>query len=340
VKEDGGLPIEVVGVERGKIDLKTQLANQVRDSVVPAPQFSIGVVEMPNKPDFDVAVIRVQEGDWPPYMFIRSGKNKISIRNQDNNVAANLREMEQLFSSRSALSSGSAIDDVSTRVPVIYDSEGHDRERSNFYFRLSIVPLSRGASIVLDESSEREIKKLVDKQLSRLSEGSARVDSTVIERRANHFELVWAWPKEECHEKWRFDSDGAVLFATGLERLREIEGGKGKIIDLETLALQLLNVIGVSRELLNQRRWSGRSVIRSELYMGGEAKPLRGVRLSGQGGPVVGANYEQVVEMGVLERPGQFLSEAFLYLLRDVRGADVSLDTLRNSIEPLITWRP
>lgn len=102
VVDEKGVPIKVPGFSlprRG--EPKTHVGNLLADCVRPRLEYDIGVTKSPS--GTYLAVVRVEPGAHPPYMFVRGGANRVLVRTHDSDRKADIRQLEDLFARPSAL---------------------------------------------------------------------------------------------------------------------------------------------------------------------------------------------------------------------------------------------
>ena len=87
----------IVGLKQAATDFKNKLENIIISTVRPRPAFCLGIVVVPKLEGRCVAVIRVEEGLEPPYMYVQGGQNRVSVRTPGSTRAASLDDLRQLF---------------------------------------------------------------------------------------------------------------------------------------------------------------------------------------------------------------------------------------------------
>lgn len=100
VEAVGTAPNALVGVLAGKGEADTRLVNIIATTVNPVPVIEPKVVPLRRKRGHQAIVIRVDEGERPPYMFIGGGKNVIPIREPGSTRRASLADIESLYRKR------------------------------------------------------------------------------------------------------------------------------------------------------------------------------------------------------------------------------------------------
>ncbi len=109
-KGKGNVPVEWKGVQLGP-DVSARVCNRILSTVRPRPQFELGVVQ--TEGGAHIVVLRVQEGDYPPYEFEQGNSVKISLRINDVKRPAGVRDVEALLEKRSKVAA-SAADSLAT----------------------------------------------------------------------------------------------------------------------------------------------------------------------------------------------------------------------------------
>ncbi|MBI5488810.1 MAG: ATP-binding protein [Deltaproteobacteria bacterium] len=93
-------------IRKGRSELSTRLDDIVRTTVQPTPRYSIGVctvraaADAMDSSERQLAVVRVEAGDWPPYMFTQGNIRVIAVRGEGSSRAATLLEVEAMFARR------------------------------------------------------------------------------------------------------------------------------------------------------------------------------------------------------------------------------------------------
>jgi len=99
-KLKNNVPVALPGEAFAGGDVKARVTGKIMSQVTPRPEISVGIVPVQGTPGLAIALVRVQEGSWPPYEFRQGDKSRIPIRIEDTVRQATLREIEQLFSKR------------------------------------------------------------------------------------------------------------------------------------------------------------------------------------------------------------------------------------------------
>ena len=206
VSEKDGIPVDLVGVPADpRSDLKTRIANTICSNLQPRPRFEIGVVALDGTVKALVAVLRVEEGDYPPYMFTKGGVNKIPIRVADRNALADLRTIEAMFGRRAQVD---AEDDrpFPGGDVLISNYENGNKGPSRTRLMLRVRP-RRHIRLPIDAAFERKILRV-------LARATGEAPGTVVGRRRDYFQTILANPASNHERGWRIGGDGSVAFAT------------------------------------------------------------------------------------------------------------------------------
>ncbi len=314
VKEENTRPTEIAGVPKARGDLKTQLANMIQAAVYPRPPFSIHVVSAPAAADREVAIVRVAEGDWPPYMWIKERKNKVSIRVQDKCEPASYSDLESLFRRRdeagpTGLSSRPLPEKPELRASV----PGSDKkpEDSKTFTRLWIRP-ARPVSLVLDGREESDVRRILH-QTFRTN------DLNVVRRDAASFDV-------------KVGSGWSRLFWRSCD-----DGTQG-------VAARWFQSLRAAHIILEERGWLGSVQVQSDLVLG-EGRISAGVfekiDLDGLVGvdeaPAQRAGFSTGFAAGhsELAEPSSLVADLLVRHLREQRGFAADLEQLRASVARL-----
>lgn len=97
-KAERNVPISLPGTDLGD-DPRARITDRILATVHPRPDFEIQPMKAADKAK-SVAVIRVQEGTFPPYEHAQGATVGISVRIEDSSRLATLREIEALLKKR------------------------------------------------------------------------------------------------------------------------------------------------------------------------------------------------------------------------------------------------
>src|SRR5208283_3830193 len=95
-RDKNNIPVQWDGAHVGS-DPSARISNHVLSTVRPRPQFNIGLVKASNG---YIAIIRVSEGDYPPYEYEKGNTVRIPIRVNDTKRQASVRDIEMLMGRR------------------------------------------------------------------------------------------------------------------------------------------------------------------------------------------------------------------------------------------------
>lgn len=99
-KKKHNIPVAIVGVDLKGGDSKARITDRVLSTVHPRPDFDVKPVPVGSSKS--VIVIRVREGNYPPYQYTQGSTVRIPVRIQDTNRQATVREIEDLLSKRTS----------------------------------------------------------------------------------------------------------------------------------------------------------------------------------------------------------------------------------------------
>lgn len=200
------VPSAITGLEASKGEMRSRIINTILTTVQPRPTFSAGVVSLENNSGRCIAVIRVEQGVDPPYMFTRDHRNKVSVRIGDSNQPASLEQLRMLFEKglrgRAQVSESLA----SIGDPYVTTDQG---VRSGSFLLVVWAPVSP-IRIRLDRATERSFEELI-RRFYRPRDRRSELEQS---RAATYtdfdtYNREWDYPR-----KWRITDAGALAFIT------------------------------------------------------------------------------------------------------------------------------
>lgn len=253
VKAQGLRPSEMVGVPKARGDLTTRLANTIQATVHPRPPFEIQVVGAPNDPATEVAIVRVGEGDWPPYMFIKDRANKVSVRVEDECARASYSDLEALFRKRAEETQGDA--ERPLPGPELHPFTKVEQQwvRCDHFQRFVVRP-ARPLHVMLDSREERQVASALANRYPNAKIEVLRRDSATIDfeiRRPNGTVRIW-----------RACEDGSQGVTSDI--MRSTTQGQ-QLVSLFEASFEWIVAAHASRCLLERYGWAGHVLIESVL---------------------------------------------------------------------------
>lgn len=328
VDETDGRPVSLQGFDPGKGDLKTKIISSIRNSVHPMPRVEIGVVRVSEDPSRAAAIVRVAEGDYPPYMWTFNHKNKISVRVEDACNHASPLELEGLLTRRASNRSRSYV--WAEQAGAVLKPRNTNRVDATVYARISIRPVDP-LSLTLHRGLERTIVAAINQE--------TLIQPTLLTRESTYDEYSQpAYENGEYLRLWRVHQNGTVEFALPL--------GVGGQIHLASLSYELLRNIRAARRILEGCGWLGEVLANSAFHLGSTAirsgaapnykyESLRGVTFPREGISGQGSTDTQVLSAPVFRAAAPYLARCLHSHLRRQRGADVDVDVLERSLTAL-----
>ena len=335
VSETEGVPSRRDGFPQDKRDdIKTRLANIICTTVHPRPRFQIGVVPVDASAQKHVAVIRIEEGDYPPYMFTRSGANKIPIRVADKDHPADLRTVEALFARRSLFdSAGRPQRSFPSDELYVLDHYGHgEPQRADSQLRLWVRP-HRPLRLHLDNTLETKVIRVI-------ASATNTPIGSVTQRKGDYFQTTWTAPQPQNDEHvWRVGSDGSVGFATHIVGTLCADR-----IFLQDIVDHVLRFFTTSSQVLADLEYPGRVELELALRLSDfsvVAMPVQGdsqqrpARLWESEIPPTLTEQPWFLSMepSELENPVEIVATALNEQLRNLRGADIDLEQFRLAVD-------
>ena len=92
-------PRRLTGFDPKGVEVKTKLTSMVIDRIQPRPNFSVRVVTHDQDPTREVALLRVAEGQDPPYMHSNQSEHRIYIRVGAQKTEADYLQLSSLLES-------------------------------------------------------------------------------------------------------------------------------------------------------------------------------------------------------------------------------------------------
>ena len=94
-------PRRLTGFDPRGVEVKTKLANMLLSRIRPRIDFSVRVPTFDQDPTKEVALVRVAEGQIPPYMHSRGDENRIYLRVSARKTEADYLQLSSLLEKRS-----------------------------------------------------------------------------------------------------------------------------------------------------------------------------------------------------------------------------------------------
>jgi hypothetical protein len=316
-----GIPVERAGVLWDpKSDLETRIANAICSNVRPRPRFEIGVAPFEASVPVLVAVLRIEEGDYPPYMFTRAGANKIPVRIGDRNVPADLHTLEAMFARRAQLEVEGQRPFPGGELVVSHHGDGTPQPSAT-QLTLRARP-RRNLRVRLDAAMEQELLQL-------LWHATQLRPGPVVSRRKDYFQTAFvAEPPIDHEHAWRIGADGSVAFSTQILSLG------GREILLQELVDDALRFCLGANAMLLALGCPGRLDLELSLQLGGA--PVRSMAMGNEPQQVLAFRplpeaerlehevWAQPMDLSDLNDPVDLVVEALNERLRDL--TDAALD--------------
>jgi len=308
VKEEQGVPVDLPGCRRTRSDLKTAISGTLRSNFHP-PYPDVEVIVIAVDKDHDVALVRVTQGDDPPYQL----QNGVVYRRVlDQSVPARISEILSLAQRRSTHARSSDDDAPSTWIQATAD-DGR-LARSETFLRIWTVPF---------RDLPMRVDRRVEKQIERRITAAFDVPFAAHHRRGNNVE--WRHYDAECDVDQRFEvmDDGRLCHVT-----QPLRGGTTHLVPAIHAMARFLKC---ASELYEACRYHGRVTLAFEVSTGASditgdpetSAASLGVhayapeRVS-HAGPIL---FTLTVE--ALARPIPLVADALFQQLQEERGASI-----------------
>lgn len=213
-KEKNNVPVQWNGAQLGS-DPSARLSNHILSTVRPRPQFNIGLVQASNG---DIAIIRVNEGDYPPYEYEKGNTVRISIRVNDTKRHASVRDIEMLMARRNVTTDAAQKITATLQPNSLYPYRteplpgGATREvRDDRVHQMLLAPY-RPVRRRLDSNFERVFERWIRAAFPNAGLFSINFRSgTFFEVRQIRNEA------KRLHRVWRISTDGGLAFARNVD---------------------------------------------------------------------------------------------------------------------------
>jgi len=339
-KEDQSTPDSICGVKRDGGELKMRLLNKLISSIDPRPDFTIGVVALSSS--HDVAVIRVEPGDWPPYVYQYDNDRRVPIRIGDRTDSARRADLEQLFARRQVVEMDPVSPFASHRNPDFYVRGGETRDgsdRSPTYLHLDMAPARRTRVRMCRKKELAIAKHLAHAYADRRN--LFEIDSPYVVRESssiefsNHARDTQAF-QEDC--RWRLRESGQISFAT------QILGTPTQTINLARVAFEAVRFIEIGRRIFADIPYMGS--VRAIFSLATGDAPLvstgwNSYHIRGVTDPELSPTHQmeywwqEILDSSELATPGNFVAEGMNAALRGRRQVSIDLDRLATSIDEM-----
>lgn len=151
-------PRRLTGYDPKGVEMKTRLGSTILSRIQPRPDIHIRIVNHDNDPTREVAVLRVSEGAYPPYMHNKGDEHRIYIRSGAQKVEADYLQLNALYEKRLRTTPPTTVSttDLQQRLTV----KNPEKTRpSEHWYRFLITPESPGASRRLTAAVEQEFEE-------------------------------------------------------------------------------------------------------------------------------------------------------------------------------------
>jgi hypothetical protein len=213
-KNKNNIPVNWDGAQLGS-DPSARISNHILSTVRPRPQFDTGLVKTASG---YIAIIRVNEGDYPPYEYEKGNTVRIPIRINDTTRQASVRDIEMLMERRK-VTKDSAQKVIATLQPdSLFPSRlegmpggGASEVRNDRVHKILLAP-HRPVRWRLDSPFERKLERWIKSAFSDTRSFSLNFRSGTfyevreIRNQANYLQRVW-----------RISNEGGLGFARNID---------------------------------------------------------------------------------------------------------------------------
>jgi hypothetical protein len=157
-------PRRLTGFDPKGVEVKTKLTSMVIDRIQPRPNFSVRVVTHDQDPTREVALLRVAEGQDPPYMHSNQSEHRIYIRVGAQKTEADYLQLSSLLEKRKA----AQLPEITPANDLVRsDSQLHiprpvgSNQVSPSVFTFILSPRKGGAGLRLNLETERQFRQCI-----------------------------------------------------------------------------------------------------------------------------------------------------------------------------------
>jgi hypothetical protein len=213
-KKKNNVPVRWGGTQLGS-DPSARISNHILSTVRPRPQFDIGLVEAA---DGYIAVVRVNEGEYPPYEYEKGNTVRISIRVNDTKRQASVRDIEMLMGRRNVTTESAQRVTATLQPGTLYPyrietlpGDATREVRDNRVHQILLAP-HRPARWRLDSPFERKFERWIQGTFPNTRTFSANF-------RSGAFYEVREIRNEakRLHRAWRVSNEGGLGFARNID---------------------------------------------------------------------------------------------------------------------------
>jgi hypothetical protein len=333
------IAVRIPGIQ-GKPDIKSTVVNKILSTIYPRPPISVGVIVHNENPDHVIVVIRVDESLATPHMFIAGRKNRISIREGDNNNNASLQQIEALFKKKEIFASE---DFTANRIGDLYivkEYDGQDSRSGNEHL-LTLLPLG-DLKIRLDRRREQKFEKDVKTIFYRDK------NFDISQRHAKYYQIEERNKDKDYHRAWRLNSFG------GIEFISQIGKGIPRQENLGDMLIDTLMTMQLYRTLLEEFGHFGRTYVGHKISVVEDTQLLPKMPPPGNTNDydnMPGIHFDRDIiskmiynnthmtsryaDFSDIEKPEEMIAESFLEHLRMIFHGNINFDKLLESIQLL-----
>jgi hypothetical protein len=331
-KTKQNLPTSISGVDLGA-DAKTRITNIVLSTVSPWPTFQVRVLSDPTT-NRCVALVRVSEGNWPPYAW---SQTKIPIRIIDKNQPATLEQIEALFKKRDLYSRP-----LQTEIRPHLESMGIPGADD---FQRAVLMPRYPMHLRLDSTFEKEFGNMVYDAFRELLSGVSTF--SFIENRTATVYQTGILPADSRYPIWQCSvwSNGSIGFVSPVAREGPTEAPVGYAVGVLAMFLTTARVFYEKLRIFGSLAFAHELILHSLNFLpqfpspggyrrydsvGGISFPERFV--STPSADVRIGTFEREFDVQQLNQPAPLIADTMLYQLRDTSGAKIDYDKLLTAV--------
>jgi hypothetical protein len=319
VKENGAnnRPTQIAGIQRTG-ELKARITAHIETTVRPRPRCQVHT--LPIGPT-DLAIVRVELGDEPPYMFSLNTKHRIAVRAGNQTKPADYSQLDALIRRRASKATEGgpfqSLDFVGSEI--VPQVNGRHVPRQQLFARMGV------ASLRLHSEQEFLFRRAIAK-------------SFVYERplvATRHLDSIEFAPEASAQfpRIWRLADDGLVAFGSSIH----VPGGAAaNLFEMVADAVAFVRLVAEVIDALDLvgRLWLRHHITAPQIALDNPegANHVNGVYDLNAVGYGYRTMWEGSIDPSELSQPAEILAMGFADLLRGEWGARVKAAKLAEAI--------
>ena len=265
IEGKGDQPRNLRGFDPKGVEVKTQLTSMVISRIQPRPSIQVRVLELDTDPSKEVAILRVAEGEYTPYMHSKEDQRRIYLRSGAQKVEADYLQLRALFE-KSQRRSAAPVSINTLQASLSVEDPTARALSSDHYIRFIAAPIGADAG--------RRLTGDIDKLFFSSFGRAFRISQT--ERKQNLTILKGSSDNGKLY-KIAIDNQGAI----GMAKMACIRTEKGLMFFPEEFAADLISFLFAAAHYYGSVNFYGDCQLTAEVIIP-EAQDLRPGKFNGR----------------------------------------------------------